>query len=1029
MNKQLKFIIAGAAIVAGLASAVSCQDLSKDVESLTSRVSALEKSVADLQAQIKAGAVITDVASDADGVTVTLSDGKTFKITNGKNGDGTPGTVITIGENGNWFIDGQDTGLKAAGEDGQNGQNGKDGQNGEYYVPNPETGFFDKYTWNAETKKYEKTATDIPCMGSSEGGSSYGYVTVIWTEDCLIISGILDGDGQPLDPYVIPLTYASGPAAVSLIESHAMDGYAWLAGDWAQGEKILWNYSGLVCNFSNVIEKDNVFGEGLEGEMTFVEGQQTPYGAAFLIRVSPANYEPQPEEIQFVNSVGETFDAIEVESVEPYFDRLTKGETETGLWVVKVKLSEYDEEEFDYYTEYEDCPIVYAVKVGDAISTYDLSFSYQAFAPLYELGLYVGEENIAELNNRPYKQPTNSTNPKQDERLVGLYKEMQWSGAAAVAAITEGNDKNVEISGEENDEGQDVYPLVDNRAGKELYKAVIGEEIPITAIAENNEIVGIYVTLDFEENAIESKPSEWNAWKSYEDDIEGLNIVFEGNKAVITINDPKADGDLIGFRVFAVNADGTLVDPDGRAFYVQVGKPATELDQIDLVMETIQQFKDGRSNVAKTTIKSIMADDYSFKMLNGSGTLADGGDFNGEFHLIDENNNDLTVRTRASGLYDLSKIKSAYFVPKYDKYDSDLNSTDDGIVDLWAYVDDFTYKGEFTFYRDGFIVATLPVTFTKTLPVTIAEVPVKTSQLKDGIYRCFLLPSIWEAFDSVEDAEDEGQTGTIDMLSIFNFPNDDPNGFEITFANATKVEKNGKLVAANVTVTPTADLASDPDLDAEDNQLEIEYLDLIDNKTEHKTTVAYNMGLVSSELIAFDEYGDIEDIEPYVLPAGNFKTIFYCIYNEDATFGWPWNWGKDWQNATTNPVATVKKNSKLSIVYEDFNNGKLPASLITGQSKWDSKYKGNIATGYVPEGEDATIAIQGAQLLTDTGVNAGKEEYYTVEYNEAEKVFIFTTKSGAANPNDKVASTLVITYTDMYGHEQKATLPAEVLKR
>ena len=38
MYKKLKFIIAGVAIVAGLASAVSCQDLSKDVESLGNRL-------------------------------------------------------------------------------------------------------------------------------------------------------------------------------------------------------------------------------------------------------------------------------------------------------------------------------------------------------------------------------------------------------------------------------------------------------------------------------------------------------------------------------------------------------------------------------------------------------------------------------------------------------------------------------------------------------------------------------------------------------------------------------------------------------------------------------------------------------------------------------------------------------------------------------------------------------------------------------------------------------------------------------
>ena len=138
MNKKLKFIVAGVAIVAGLASAVSCQDLSKDVEDLGKRVSTLENTVKDLQTKIDAGAVITSVTSTATGVKVTLSNGNSFDITNGKDGangtngtngkdgkdgkdgvDGTPGSVVTIGENGNWFIDGVDTGLAAQGTKGE----------------------------------------------------------------------------------------------------------------------------------------------------------------------------------------------------------------------------------------------------------------------------------------------------------------------------------------------------------------------------------------------------------------------------------------------------------------------------------------------------------------------------------------------------------------------------------------------------------------------------------------------------------------------------------------------------------------------------------------------------------------------------------------------------------------------------------------------------------------------------------------------------------------------------------------------
>ena len=48
--------------------------------------------------------------------------------------------------------------------------------------------------------------------------------------------------------------------------------------------------------------------------------------------------------------------------------------------------------------------------------------------------------------------------------------------------------------------------------------------------------------------------------------------MFYGNNGYISIDSEKALGDIIGFRVYVVNLDGTLVDPDGRAFYVRVAK-------------------------------------------------------------------------------------------------------------------------------------------------------------------------------------------------------------------------------------------------------------------------------------------------------------------------------------------------------------------------------------------------------------------------------------------------------------------------
>ena len=83
----------------------------------------------------------TSSEGNVDTYTISYSDGSTttFTVTNGEDGsqgiqgekgaDGhTP--TITIGGNGNWFVDGVDTGIKAQGEQGPKGEDGEDGKDG-----------------------------------------------------------------------------------------------------------------------------------------------------------------------------------------------------------------------------------------------------------------------------------------------------------------------------------------------------------------------------------------------------------------------------------------------------------------------------------------------------------------------------------------------------------------------------------------------------------------------------------------------------------------------------------------------------------------------------------------------------------------------------------------------------------------------------------------------------------------------------------------------------------------------------------
>ena len=85
---------------------------------------------------------LTSFSGNVDTYTITYDNGDTttFTVTNGVDGEqgiqGEPGEdghtpIITIGENGNWYIDGDDTGVLAEGVQGPQGEPGEDGIDGE----------------------------------------------------------------------------------------------------------------------------------------------------------------------------------------------------------------------------------------------------------------------------------------------------------------------------------------------------------------------------------------------------------------------------------------------------------------------------------------------------------------------------------------------------------------------------------------------------------------------------------------------------------------------------------------------------------------------------------------------------------------------------------------------------------------------------------------------------------------------------------------------------------------------------------
>ena len=187
MNKKyFSVLLMGALAVASVGTITSCKDYDDDISGLQTQIDQLSEAIQDIQAQIKNGAILTSVTPVADGIKITLNENgqsKDYTITNGKDGiAGKDGKSWEIGDNGNWWYnDGtglKDSHLPSRGEKGEQGETGAQGPAGAYYVPNSETGFFDKYQ---DGKKVE--STDIEFLAP-------GTITAVWEKNVLTLVGV-----------------------------------------------------------------------------------------------------------------------------------------------------------------------------------------------------------------------------------------------------------------------------------------------------------------------------------------------------------------------------------------------------------------------------------------------------------------------------------------------------------------------------------------------------------------------------------------------------------------------------------------------------------------------------------------------------------------------------------------------------------------------------------------------------------------------------------------------------------------------
>ena len=433
----------------------------------------------------------------------------------------------------------------------------------------------------------------------------------------------------------------SWPYATYYFNSHAHQ----VTSDFVQ------NYDGKL-NFYQVVERANEFPKDGEtaDKFVFEEGYVRTYEDSILVRVNPVGAVLKKENISLINSQGkELNDLIEVTDVRK-FDGLLTGseirtraaEVENGLWVIKVKpVDNYSADEFKDAAISGNSSVLYAVSVKNDEENKNVDADRRVVS---EYGLSLWNNDINYWDNFSVSDYSDSDNNKGFKQIDDIhnrywYCETERTSTSMIPELEWKNAPDVEIT-EDNVVNRNG---ADDRQNEELVIAKVGDKIKIH---NDGNIKGFYVTLDYQ-YAKESGKSELNAWNSYSYEnvtkISRLGEIIEKGKlqegpdGYITVKDMNdVEGDIIGFRLYAVNLDGTIVNPDGRAFYVGIG---TFNSDVTLPAQTIAINTENYTNFFDVTTGS----------LTGNGISTDYIDVKDAFNVEYDFINELTMSSDKSG--------------------------------------------------------------------------------------------------------------------------------------------------------------------------------------------------------------------------------------------------------------------------------------------------------------------------------------------------------------------------------------------
>lgn len=667
--------------------------------------------------------------------------------------------------------------------------------------------------------------------------------------------------------------------------------------------------------------------------------------ASIVVRVNPVNADlTKGAKIILLNSKGESLEDIVKVGTPSKFDKLittrAAATVKTGLWKLPLSVAEgVSEEDFKKAVTVKDengneKAILYAVAINNTVdskaeaaadryvvSTYDVKPTYNKFVPSNDFTFKVGGKDVSEIHNRwaGYEIVGENSNFSSDKN-----PELAWANDAAAEPVLEGEKKNVENANKRSHRS-------DVRYGKSLLQVEVGKPFSITDLktSDNTAADYYYVVLD-KDNAIESGVSELNAWKNYE--IDNLNkVVPASENLTLTIQTEAANHDIIGFRVYAVNKDGKLLDPDGKAFYVVVGENYTSgiVGNLDAVNK-ITEKKDF------SPVDGVSYGPWELVADNNACPLSEKPEFTAVYY--DKDGNETT------NMSEVTKIAFEVNNPALiaDGATVSLKST------LRKYTDNNCYEV-------GTVTATYTKVLPKAFPADITFRPAQETGNGTGYFIAYMTP------ENGYTVTNKSVYGSVDLNNVF-YNLDDNVSFEI--ADAAK-DANDKLTSVR------ADKANN-------FVAKVAAKDFINSTTKHAVTAKYNYGEIS--LVKNNKTGQWEK-KPCSVDYGKSLSVTFACWHSASSYSWKEQPALQWK-ATANVIKTDIKNIVVKNTYNNDFFGGTFAQLLTNKylevkaGSAHLTYEGQVDPYFTVE-VDAT---NGQFIFTQTGIQA--ENAPTVDHTE-----------------------------------------------